>query len=131
MTEEPHFISIEDALYFHDEEIKCAGGATGLRKLEQLDAAVNAPKATFGGNFLYDLFEMAATYIDSICTNHPFIDGNKRTGAACALTFLAINGYEIEEQYDEEIADKVLSLVKHEIDKSKLVDYFRKNSKKI
>ena len=131
MIEEPHFITTEDAIYFHDEEIKCAGGAKGIRSIEQHESAINAPRATFGGKFLYDFFEMAATYLDSICSNHPFVDGNKRTGAACALTFLSINGYEIEENYDEELADKVLSLVKHEIDKSLLSEYFRKNSKVI
>jgi death-on-curing protein len=55
-----------------------------------------------------DIFEMAATYLNSIAINHPFMDGNKRTALASSLTFLFMNGYEIEESYDEELADKTL-----------------------
>ena len=106
MTEEPHFISLEEAVLFHREEIKRAGGAEGIRDPNGLAAALAAPQATFGGSYLLgDLFAMAAAYVESICTHHPFIDGNKRTGTACALVFLLLNGYEIDEKYDEELAD--------------------------
>ena len=47
-----------------------------------------------------NLFEMAATYVESVCIHHPFLDGNKRTGTACAVTFLYLNGYELHEKYD-------------------------------
>ena len=72
-----------------------------------------------------DIFEMAAAYVESVCVRHPFVDGNKRTGAVCALTFLLLNGYEIDEIYDEELADKVLDLVTHQIDRQGLADFFR------
>ncbi len=88
MIDEPYFISFEDALFFHKEEIKYSGGAIEIRDQKALLAAQDAPKATFGGKFLMNLFEMAATYVESICTHHPFLDGNKRTGTVCALTFL-------------------------------------------
>ena len=128
---EPCFISLEDALFFHEEEINRAGGADGIRNLKALEAALEAPKACFSGKFLMNLCEMAATYVESICTHHPFLDGNKRTGTVCALTFLYLNGYEVHEKYDEELADKVLALVTHEIDKSNLSNYFRDRSGKI
>ena len=126
--EEPHFISLDDALYFHEQEILCSGGAKEIRDLNALKAALGAPKATFGGEFLMDLFEMAATYVESICMNHPFLDGNKRTGAVCALTFLYLNGYELNEKYDEELADKILALLNHDIDKAAVAQYFRKQT---
>ena len=47
------------------------------------------------------MFEMAAAYLHGICRNHPFIDGNKRTAVAAALTFLEMNGVEIEADEDE------------------------------
>lgn len=131
MIEEPCFIMLEDATYFHQQEILCSGGASEIREQKALEAALGAPKASFDGKFLMDLFEMAATYVESICTNHPFLDGNKRTGTVCALTFLYLNGYEVSEKYDEELADKVIALVTHEIDKSDLAEYFRKRSKQI
>lgn len=129
MTEEPRFITTEEAMFFHREEVKMAGGAAGIRDMEALAAALMAPQATFGGAYLLaDLFEMAAVYIESICTRHPFFDGNKRTGTACALVFLLLNGYEMEEEYDEELADKVLDLVTHRIDRGSLAEYFRNRS---
>ena len=131
MMEGPCFIALDDALFFHEEEIKVAGGASEIFNLKALEAALDAPKASFGGGFLMNLYEMAATYVESICTHHPFLDGNKRTGTVCALTFLYLNGYEVHEKYDEELAEKVLPLINHEIDKSNLADYFRDNSEQI
>jgi death on curing protein len=131
MRDEPYFISLEEALFFHAEELKCAGGAEGLRDPEGLKAAIAAPQAAFGDSYLMDLFQMAASYVESICARHPFVDGNKRAGAACALTFLFLNGYEIDEQYDEELADRVLDLVTHRIGRQGLADYLRDRSRMI
>jgi death-on-curing protein len=74
---------------------------------------------------------MAATYLNSIAINHPFLDGNKRTALASSLTFLFMNGYEIEESYDEELADKTLDLVTRKISKSDLVKHLKARSKEI
>ena len=97
MTDEPVFITFEDALFFHKEEIRRTGGISGIRDQTALEAALGAPKASFGGAYLMNLFEMAATYVGSFCANHPFLDGNKRAGTACALTFLYSNGYEVDD----------------------------------
>jgi len=127
MSGEPRFITVEEALFFHGEEIKQAGGTEGIRDPGGLAAALAAPQATFDGAYLMpSLFEMAAAYVESVCAHHPFVDGNKRTGAACALTFLLLNGYDIEEEYDEELADKVVDLVTHQIDRASLADYFQR-----
>ena len=59
-------------------------------------------EATFNGAFLHEtIFEMAAAYLYGICRNHPFLDGNKRTAVATALTFLDMNGFEIDADEDE------------------------------
>lgn len=129
MTGNPHFISLEDALFFHAEEIKKAGGSHEIRDMKALEAALAAPQATYRGTFLMDLFEIAATYIESICTRHPFLDGNKRTAVACALVFLYLNGYEVYEGYEEELADMVLSVVTHKVTKTTLAEYFRDKSR--
>jgi death-on-curing protein len=78
-----------------------------------------------------DIFEMAATYINSIALNHPFLDGNKRTALATSLTFLFINGFEIEERYDCELADKTLDLVTRKITKSDLAQHLKSRSKEV
>ena len=74
---------------------------------------------------------MAATYINSIASNHPFLDGNKRTALATSLTFLFINGFEIDERNDFELADKTLDLVARKITKSDLSQHLKSRSKEI
>jgi death-on-curing protein len=128
MTGSPHFISIDDAILFHRIEISKSGGATGIRDMARLESALGAPRAGSGTRYFMDVFEMAATYVESICMNHPFIDGNKRVSVLCALVFSNLNGYEIIESYDEEIADMVLALLAHKIDKAALADYFRNSA---
>ena len=131
MNFKSRFLELEEVLFFHNQEMKRSGGPSEIRDMDSLKAAVSAPKVTFSGEYLMDIFEMATTYINSICFNHPFLDGNKRVAALSALSFLYLNGYILNEDYDEELADKVLSLVTKNINKDTLTDYFRKNSKKI
>ena len=131
MTIEPRFLTIPEVIEIHDQEIATAGGLSGVRDLNALESAVGAPQASFNGQFLMDIFEMAATYLNSIAINHPFLDGNKRTALASSLTFLFMNGYEIEESYDEELADKTLDLVTRKITKSDLAKHLKARSKEI
>lgn len=63
-----------------------------------------APQASFDGKYLMDHFEIAAAYVTSLFTHHPFLDANKRTAAGGALVFLSINGFIVNESRDEELA---------------------------
>ena len=74
---------------------------------------------------------MAATYLNSIAFNHLFMDGNKRTALAAALTFLFINGYETEELHEEELADKTLELLCHKLSKQDIAQHLKTRSKEI
>jgi death-on-curing protein len=131
MTIEPRFLTVSEVIEIHDQEIASAGGLSGVRDLNALDSALGAPQASYSGQFLMDIFEMAATYLNSIAINHPFLDGNKRTALASSLTFLFMNGYAIDELYDEELADKTLELVTGKITKSDLAEYLKSRSKEI
>jgi death on curing protein len=74
-------ISIEEVSIIHDELIDKFGAGRGIRNLGALEAALNRPYQTFGGEELYPTcFEKATALGESIIMNHPFIDGNKRTG---------------------------------------------------
>lgn len=76
-------ITVQQAKRLHSALVEKTGGADGLRDLGALEAALNRPFATFDGNDLYPTVEeKAAAIIESILINHPFIDGNKRTGFA-------------------------------------------------
>jgi len=122
---EPTFLSPEEILFIHHQEIQAAGGAPGIRDQEGIQACAAAPKASFGGDYLHDLFGMAASYIVCLSMRHPFVDGNKRTALASALTFLHLNGYSIEEYYDEELADLLLNFVMRNISKEDIAEHFK------
>ena len=122
---EPSFLSLEDILYIHDQEIEIAGGEPNLRDLEGVKACVEVPKASFDGEYLQDLFEMAASYVVCLSIRHPFVDGNKRTALASALTFLYLNGYEVEESYDLELADLVLEFLTKKISKEQVAEHLK------
>ncbi len=126
---DPHFLSVEDVLDIHADQIKRYGGSLGVRDSELLQSAVGVPEAGFGDRYLHaDLFEMAAAYLYHIVQNHPFIDGNKRTGAMAAFVFLKLNGLVLEaaEPAFEEIA---LRAAQGQIEKLAIAEFFRKHAK--
>jgi death-on-curing protein len=125
---EPSFLSVEDILFIHDQEIQKAGGDPGIREEQGVQACADAPKASFDGEYLNDLFEMAASYIICLTIRHPFVDGNKRTALASALTFLYLNGYEVEESYDLELADLVLEFLSKDISKEDVANHLKENA---
>jgi death-on-curing protein len=87
------FLSVDDVLAIHEDTLAREGGAEGLRDRGLLESATLMPQQKFGGAFLHSgLAAMAAAYLFHIVANHPFIDGNKRTGAMAALVFLDANG---------------------------------------
>lgn len=95
----PDFLSLEDALIIHARQLERFGGAAGLRDQGLLESALAQPQAGFGGEYVHStLFDMAAAYLFHIVSNHPFVDGNKRAGLLCALTFLELNGTQIDDQ---------------------------------
>lgn len=82
-------ILADDVLKLHDKSIGDFGGARGIRDSGLLESALARPFQTFGGEDLYPtVFEKAAALAESLIVNHPFIDGNKRTGMLAMVTFL-------------------------------------------
>ncbi len=122
------FFTIDDVLFFHKEEINKSGGAADIRDFPGIEAAVYAPQASFGGEYLLDVFNMAAAYLVSIVIHHPFIDGNKRTGTVAAITFFYLNGFEVNETHDEELADIVLAFLRKELTREDIGNYFKTHS---
>ncbi len=83
------FISKPLALKIHQQQIERFGGIEGIRDNNLLESALGAAQQTW--NYTQDVYESAAQYCYSIAHNHPFLDGNKRTAAACMLVFLVKN----------------------------------------
>lgn len=88
-------IGLDEAVLIHDQLLRASGGASGLRDQGGLEAALNRPFMTFGGTDLYPgPVDKAAAIMESIIKNHPFVDGNKRTGYA--LGRLMLNTYNLD-----------------------------------
>lgn len=83
------FISKSLALKIHQQQIERFGGIQGIRDDGLLESALGAARQTW--DYTQDKYESAAQYCYSIANNHPFLDGNKRTAAACMLVFLVKN----------------------------------------
>ena len=94
-------ISVEDVEELHRILIKNFGGAYGIRDKASLESAISRPFQTFDNKDLYpSVIEKAASLIESILINHPFIDGNKRTGYALLRLFLLNSGFDITASKD-------------------------------
>lgn len=95
-----YFLTLEEVLEIHIDQISRYGGKKGIRDQNLLLSAIAQPCSTFEGKYLHEtLYHKAAAYLFHICQNHPFIDGNKRTALVSALMFLAMNDHPID--YDE------------------------------
>lgn len=86
-------LTAEAVRAIHEEVLAAHGGTPGLRDAALLESAVAAPQAAHGGRpLLTSRIEIAAAYLFYLCSNHPFVDGNKRTALASCLVFLEANG---------------------------------------
>jgi len=120
MTE---FHSREFIEAMHAEQLRLHGGAAGIRDEGMLESALARPlqKQAYGEP---DLCELAAAYLFGIVKNHPFVDGNKRTGFAAADLFLYFNGLSIEAA-QEDIIQLVMMVAASEIDEAGAAAFFR------
>ena len=124
----PVFLGLDEVIEIHNDQIRRYGGHPGVRDIDLLKSAIAMPATGLGGDFLHtDIYEMAAAYLFHIVRNHPFIDGNKRTGAVASVVFLMMNGFETDA--DEDNLEKiVLSVAEGKIDKATIAQFFRENT---
>ncbi len=124
----PNFLSVPRVLKIHEKVVLVYGGETGLRDSRLLESAVFMPQSGMGGEYFHeDIFAMAAAYLYHIVQNHPFVDGNKRTGIAAALLFLKRNGFNVPCN-DDALTDMVLGVAEGSVSKELAADFFRKHS---
>jgi death-on-curing protein len=97
------YLSVNEILELHNRVMQASRGSLGLLDLGALESAVAQPRMTFEDQELYPtLPEKAAALGFSLIQDHPFVDGNKRTGHAAMETFLVLNGHEINATVDEQ-----------------------------
>ena len=127
---EVQFLTLDEVLEIHRDQIERYGGATGIRDFELLQSAVEMPMAQFNGNYLHpDLCTMAAAYLFHIAQNHPFIDGNKRVALVSALWFLILNGIEVTAN-EPGLEAMVMAVARGELGKEDIAHFFADNSLK-
>jgi death-on-curing protein len=89
-------ITIDEVLHIHQTLINDFGGIHGIRDISALESALARPFQTFDNKELYpSILEKAAALTESILINHPFMDGNKRTGYALLRLYLLSYGLDI------------------------------------
>ena len=122
---EPVWIEEDLVLAIHDRQLAEHGGAEGVRDVPLLRSALARPQ----NHLAYensDIVELAAKYMAGIVQNHPFVDGNKRTGFVVGVLFLELNGYRFTAS-EEAAAQVVLELAAGRIDEAGLTAFLRAN----
>lgn len=123
MTAEWRWISPKFAVQVHELQIAQHGGASGTRDPGLLESALARPQhlAAYGEP---DVADLAAAYCEAIVRNHPFVDGNKRTGTICMLTFLRLNGARLNSS-SQELAPVIWSLADGQLNGTDLAAWIR------
>jgi len=120
----PTFLSLDEVLEIHRDQLARYGGLAGIRDLGLLQSALAQPQATFGGQFLHaNVFEMAAAYLFHIVRNHAFLDGNKRVGAVAAIVFLLLNDQDTTAT-SKELESLVLAAAQGQRTKLEIAQFF-------
>jgi death-on-curing protein len=123
------YLTAEQILFIHYRLVSETGGEHGLRDLGLLESAVARPRQTFGNEELYpNIFEKAAALMESLVNNHPFIDGNKRTGIACTVLFLRQNGITFSAK-NSELEKFTLRVASSKIKRSEIAVWLKKHSR--
>ena len=123
---EPNWLTHKLIFSIHEALLARFGGIEGIRDEGMLEAAVGRPQnlLAYGNPSIHDL---AAHYAEGIVKNHPFLDGNKRTGFMAAYVFLGINGYQLSAP-EEEAVLQTLALAGGELDAPGFSTWLSKNS---
>jgi death-on-curing protein len=125
---EPLWILERVVLAAHDQLLAAHGGAEGLRGPGALESALARPRQHYAYSSP-DLIEMAAPYTAGLVRNHPFVDGNKRTGFAIGIVFLELNGFDFKAS-EEDATEAVLALAAGTLDEAGYTEWLRANVKR-
>ncbi len=126
---EPLWIEERDVLAIHDRIMALHGGAVGLRDRGLLESALARPRQHHAYAKTPDTVEMAALYTAGIVRNHPFADGNKRTGFVVGVLFLELHGFDFRAS-EEDATHAVMALAAGTLDGAGYTAWMRENAKR-
>ena len=122
--DKPRFLTLDEVLYLHDESLERFGGSAGIREPGLVESALGAAQNAFWygpGN----LFEIAAAYAFHIAESQSFTDGNKRTAAAAAISFLRLNCVQFPKD-DGSVYRAMIEIAEKRLDKRGLAETLRR-----
>ena len=123
----PLWIEERDVLAIHDRLLALHGGATGLRDRGLLQSTLARPRQHHA--YAADGIAMAALYTAGIVRNHPFVDGNKRTGFVIGAVFLELHGFDFKAS-EEDAAQAVMALAAGALEEAAYTAWLRENAKR-
>ena len=126
---EPYWLTREECLALHEMMLSQYGGSEGLRDENMLESALAKPRQLFAYG-KPTVFDLAASYVFGVVKNHPFIDGNKRTGFMLGAGFLERNGYEFHASEAEAVVH-TLALAAGEMSEAKYAAWLQANSHRV
>ena len=122
------FLSQDEVLALHADQIERYGGSHGIRDPGLLNSALSMPGATFGGQWLHgSLHEMAAAYLYHLVRDHAFIDGNKRVGLMAMLVFLGLNSLRLDATEDE-LVELVVDVAAGRVSKAEVAVFVKRHA---
>ncbi len=124
---EPRFLTISQVERLHAKSIDRFGGVHGLRDRHSFESAVAHPYNVYAYT-KGDLFDVAAAYAFHLSQAQAFLDGNKRTGMAAALTFLELNGV-ILPIADSQLYESMIAIAEKQMDRTAFANLLRQLSK--
>lgn len=126
------YLTLQDLELIHMQIIDASGGSQGVRDRGRLEAALAAVKQEVFGEELYPtIFEKAAVLMRGIIADHPYIDGNKRSGTISALVLLNLNGVDTSNLKDKELEDFAVQVAVEKLDIPKIAEWLQKHSQVI
>jgi death-on-curing protein len=123
------WIDVRDALALHDRLLALDGGPAGVRDQGLLESALARPRQLDAHGDRPSIVDLAAAYTARVVRNHPFVDGNKRTGFLIGVLFLEMNGYHFTPS-EEGATQAVLSLAAGTVDETEFAAWMRANAKR-
>ena len=124
----PVWLDREVALAIHELMLAQHGGLAGVRDEGLLESALSKPRNLFAYG-KPTVAQLAASYAAGIIRNHPFLDGNKRTGFMLAATFMELNGLTLTAS-EESVVQQTLALAAGELKEASYAAWLKENSRK-
>ena len=125
------YLTADDIERLHLQIIEASGGSLGIRDRGRIESVIASQKQEVFGTVLYEtVFDKAAALIRGIIGDHPFVDGNKRTGTMSGLLLLELNGFDMSAVTDKELEDFAVHMATKKPSIEQIATWLRQHTKK-